>query len=33
MYDDEISLSDLAEFPENKDKIRVLHNRQPVWMK
>lgn len=30
--EEEIPLHTLYEAPENRDKIRELHNRQPVWM-
>ncbi len=33
IYEEEIPLNVLADYPENKEKIRVLRNRQPVWMR
>lgn len=31
MYEDEISFKDLYEISENKDKILLFQNRQPIW--
>lgn len=32
MYEDEINLSQLFEYPENKDKIATFGNRKPQWV-
>jgi tubby and related proteins len=32
MYDEEVSLAQLFEHPENRDKIDMLHNRKPKWI-